>query len=408
MGEFGVTSEVGKLRTVLLHRPGTELARLTETNRDQLLFDVVPSLERMRDEHDAFVGVLSDRGAEVLLLGELLPQTIAHSGAARIQGISAAVSERRLGPRLAAEVSAYLRALAPDDLANVLIAGLEFGELPSGIGRSAMSLVRFMHAPTDFVVDPLPNLMFTRDSSFWVGERFAITRLAFAARGRETSLTDLVFAHHPRFLGTRRAYESRTAPVEGGDVLLLAPGVVAVGVGERTTPAGVEALARSLFRDELAHTVLAVGIAQSRAYMHLGTMATMVDTDAIVMNPQVRRAPTFTVSRVPGGDPDVLTVTGPGEFADVAASAMGEARLRVIETALDPSAGDLPVYGADGSNTLAVAPGIVVAYAHATETNRRLRAAGIEVIEIEGGELGTGRGGPRCLACPIARAELPG
>ena len=403
MGEFGVTSEVGALRAVLLHRPGAELSRLTEANRDQLLFDVVPSIGQMRAEHDAFARVLSEHGAEVLLLGDLLPQTIEHSGAARIQGISAAVSERRLGPQLAAEVSGYLRALPPAELARVLIAGLSFDELPAGIGTSATSLVRFMHAGTDFVIDPLPNLMFTRDSSFWVGDRFAITRLAFAARSRETSLIDLVFAHHPRFLGTRRAYESRTAPVEGGDVLLLAPGVVAVGVGERTTPAGVEALARSLFRDELAHTVLAVGIAQSRAYMHLGTMATMVDTDAMVMNPQVRRAATVTVSRVQGGGPDDLTVAGPDEFADVAARAMGLARIRVIETAI--SGHDQQVYGADGSSTLAVAPGVVVAYAHATETNRRLRDAGIEVLEIEGSELGTGRGGPRCLACPVSREE---
>jgi arginine deiminase len=407
MGEFGVSSEVGTLRGVLLHRPGAELSRLTEANRDRLLFDVVPSLSEMRAEHDAFAQVLRERGVEVLLLGDLLPQAIEHSGAARIQGISAAVSDRRLGPPLAAEVSAYLRGLAPADLARVLIEGLAFDELPGEIGTSATSLVRFMHAETDFVIDPLPNLMFTRDSSFWVGDRFAITRLAFAARSRETSLTDIVFAHHPLFLGTRRAYESRTAPVEGGDGVLLAPGVVAVGVGERTTPAGVEALARSLFRDELAHTVLAVGIAQSRAYMHLGTMATMVDTDAMVMNPQMRCAPTFTVSRVAGGGPDDLTVTGPTEFADVASRAMGLARLRVIDTALDAGAGDLPVYGADGSNTLAVSPGVVIAYAHATETNRRLRDVGIEVLEIAGGELATGRGGPRCLACPVSRAAIP-
>jgi len=339
MGEFGVSSEVGTLRGVLLHRPGAELSRLTEANRDRLLFDVVPSLSEMRAEHDAFAQVLRERGVEVLLLGDLLPQAIEHSGAARIQGISAAVSDRRLGPPLAAEVSAYLRGLAPADLARVLIEGLAFDELPGEIGTSATSLVRFMHAETDFVIDPLPNLMFTRDSSFWVGDRFAITRLAFAARSRETSLTDIVFAHHPLFLGTRRAYESRTAPVEGGDVVLLAPGVVAVGVGERTTPAGVEALARSLFRDELAHTVLAVGIAQSRAYMHLGTMATMVDTDAMVMNPQMRCAPTFTVSRVAGGGPDDLTVTGPtsGIWRTYRTSSDDELTCRSCEKTAEPA-----------------------------------------------------------------------
>ena len=146
-----------------------------------------------------------------------------------------------------------------------------------------------MHHDADFVIDPLPNLLFTRDSSFWIGPRVAITSLALPARIRETSLTDLIYAHHPRFLGVRRAYESRSAPVEGGDVLLLAPGVVAVGVGERTTPAGAEALARSLFDDGLAHTVLAVPIAQERAQMHLDTVCTMVDVDAVVMYPEHRR-----------------------------------------------------------------------------------------------------------------------
>ena len=147
-------------------------------------------------------------------------------------------------------------------------------------------------------IEPLPNLLFTRDSSFWIGARVAITSLALPARIRETSLTDLIYAHHPRFLGVRRAYESRSAPVEGGDVLLLAPGVVAVGVGERTTPAGAEALARSLFDDDLAHTVLAVPIVQERAQMHLDTVCTMVDTDAVVMYPNiVDSLSAFTIHR---------------------------------------------------------------------------------------------------------------
>ena len=179
---------------------------------------------------------------------------------------------------------------------RVLMAGMTFNELPFGGGE--LSLVRRMHHGGDFVIDPLPNLLFTRDSSFWIGPRVAITSLALPARVRETSLTDLIYAHHPRFLGVRRAYESRSAPVEGGDVLLLAPGVVAVGVGERTTPAGAEALARSLFDDDLAHTVLAVPIAQERAQMHLDTVCTMVDVDAVVMYPNiVDSLSAFTIHR---------------------------------------------------------------------------------------------------------------
>ena len=231
----------------------------------------------------------------MLLLSELLTEALS-SGAARMHGISAAVDSRRLGLPLAQELSAYLRTLEPAALAHVLMAGMTFNELPFGGGE--LSLVRRMHHGGDFVIEPLPNLLFTRDSSFWIGPRVAITSLALPARIRETSLTDLIYAHHPRFLGVRRAYESRSAPVEGGDVLLLAPGVVAVGVGERTTPAGAEALARSLFDDGLAHTVLAVPIAQERAQMHLDTVCTMVDTDAVVMYPNiVDSLSAFTIHR---------------------------------------------------------------------------------------------------------------
>ena len=190
-----------------------------------------------------------------------------------------------------------------------------------------------MHQGGDFVIDPLPNLLFTRDSSFWIGPRVVITSLALPARVRESSLTDLIYAHHPRFLGVRRAYDSRSAPVEGGDVLLLAPGVVAIGVGERTTPAGAEALARSLFDDDLAHTVLAVPIAQERAQMHLDTVCTMVDTDAVVMYPDiVDSLSAFTIRRAARRCADRRRAA----VRLAAADAMGIGMLRVIDTGLDP------------------------------------------------------------------------
>ena len=394
---LGVDSEVGALRVVILHRPGAELQRLTPRNNDELLFDGLPWVARAQEEHDAFADLLRSRGVEVLLLADLLIEAL-DSGAARMQGITAAVDARRLGSPLAAELSAYLRSLAPADLARVLIARLTFSELPSGT-RTEASLVRRMQHGGDFVIDPLPNLMFTRDSSFWIGPRFAITSLALPARVREASLTDLIYAHHPRFLGVRRAYESHTAPVEGGDVLLLAPGVVAVGVGERTTPAGAEALARSLFDDDLAHTVLAVPIAQQRATMHLDTVCTMVDVDAVVMYPNV--APTlsaFTMKRAEGG----IRILDEAPFVIAAAEAMGIERLRVIDTGLDPVTAEREQWD-DGNNTLALEPGVVVAYERNVETNTRLTEAGIEVLPIAAGELGTGRGGPRCMSCPAAR-----
>ncbi|MEH3154672.1 MAG: arginine deiminase [Gordonia paraffinivorans] len=398
----GADSEVGRLRTVLLHRPGDELRRLTPRNSDQLLFDGLPWVDRAQEEHDAFADLLTAHGVEVLLLGDLLIETMQTSGAARMQGIAAAVSARRLGPHLAAELAAYLRGVDATELVAVLTAGMTFDELPESPAAARTSLVRRMHHGVEFAIDPLPNLLFTRDSSFWIGPRFAITSLALPARSRETSLTDIVYAHHPRFRGARRAYESHSAPVEGGDVLLMAPGVVAVGVGERTTPAGAEALAHSLFDDGLAHTVLAVPIEQRRASMHLDTVCTMVDTDAVVMYPAVHDTlSAFTITR------DAGSVSGPRPFVDAAADAMGIGKLRVIDTGLDPVTAEREQWD-DGNNTLAIAPGVVVAYDRNVETNRRLSQSGIEVLTISGSELGSGRGGPRCMSCPVTRDPLPG
>jgi len=398
---LGTNSEVGALRVAILHRPGPELQRLNPRNNDQLLFDGLPWVSRAQDEHDEFAGLLRARGVEVLLLSDLLTEALQHSGAARMQGVAAAVDARRLGVPLAQELSAYLRGLDPVRLAHVLIAGMTFNELPSDT-RTDVSLVLRMHHGADFVIEPLPNLVFTRDSSIWIGPRVVIPSLALRARVREASLTDLIYAHHPRFTGVRRAYESRTAPVEGGDVLLLAPGVLAVGVGERTTPAGAEALARSLFDDHLAHTVLAVPIAQQRAQMHLDSVCTMVDTDTVVLYANiVDTISAFTIQRTPHG----VTISDEAPFVEAAAAAMGLEKLKVIHTGLDPAVAEREQWD-DGNNTLALAPGVVVAYERNVQTNARLQDAGIEVLTIAGSELGTRRGGPRCMSCPAARDPL--
>lgn len=397
---LGCNSEVGALRVVIVHRPGAELRRLTPRNNDDLLFDGLPWVARAQEEHDAFAELLRSRGVEVLLLSDLLHEALA-SGAARMQGIAAAVDARRLGSPLAQELSAYLRSLDPARLAHALIAGMTFAELPPD-ARADESLVRRMHHGSDYVIEPLPNLLFTRDSSIWVGPRVVIPSLALPARAREASLTDLIYAHHPRFTGVRRAYESRTAPVEGGDVLLLAPGVLAVGVGERTTPAGAESLARSLFDDDLAHTVLAVPLAQERAQMHLDTVCTMVDTDAVVMYANVvDTLSAFTIARTPDG----VRISDEAPFVEAAAAAMGLDMLRVIDTGRDAVVAEREQWD-DGNNTLALAPGVVVAYERNARTNARLQDAGIEVLTIAASELGTGRGGPRCMSCPAARDPL--
>jgi arginine deiminase len=401
ISELGSNSEVGALRVAILHRPGAELYRLTPRNNDDLLFDGLPWVARAQEEHDAFAELLRSRGVEVLLLFDLLIEALAVSGAARIQGIAAAVDATRLGLPLAQELSAYLRGLDPATLADVLTAGMTFDELPSDT-RSGGSLVCRMHHGADCVIEPLPNLLFTRDSSIWVGPRVVIPSLALRARVREASLTDLIYAHHPRFLGVRRAYESHTAPVEGGDVLLLAPGVLAVGVGERTTPAGAEALARSLFDDDLASTVLAVPIAQKRAQMHLDSVCTMVDIDAMVMYANVADTlSAFTIARTADG----VKISDEVPFVEAAAAAMGIGKLRVIGTGLDPVIAEREQWD-DGNNTLALAPGVVVASERNIRTNAHLEDAGIEVLTMATSELGTGRGGPRCMSCPAARDRL--
>jgi arginine deiminase len=392
----GVDSEVGRLRTVLLHRPGPELKRLTPRNNDKLLFDGIPWVGRAQDEHDAFAQALRDHDVEVLYLAELLVEAL-QVEQAREDTIQAVLADPRLGDVLTSFIAGYLRDLHPADLASVLMAGLAHEEITPVGGLP----YRFMDRH-DFVIDPLPNLLFTRDSSVWVRDQVAVTSLAMPARERETTLTRAIYTHHPRFAGTSQLYGPENEPVEGGDVLLLAPGVVAVGVGERTTAAGVERLARAVFDRELAHTVLAVPIAQERATMHLDTVCTMVDVDAVVMYPNI--ADTLAAYTVTDGDA-MLHVSGPEPFLTAASKAMHIDTLRIIDTGLDPVTAEREQWD-DGNNTLAIGPRLAVAYERNTETNERLADAGIEVIAIAGSELGSGRGGPRCMSCPISREPL--
>ncbi|MEV7549695.1 arginine deiminase [Amycolatopsis sp. NPDC089917] len=394
-----VDSEVGPLRAVLLHRPGNELKRLTPRNNDQLLFDSIPWVDRAQEEHDAFAEVLRGRGVEVLLLADAL-RTALGDNRAHAAGVHAAVDERRLGPDLADSLRSHLSSVSPAVLAEVLMAGMTFEELPAAEGAS---LVRLMNHPNDFAVDPLPNLLFTRDSSAWIGDRVAISSLTMPARVRETAVLDLIYAYHPWFRHAARAYGAHSAPIEGGDVMLLSPGVLAIGVGERTTAAGAESLARSVFADGIAHTVLAVPIQQTRATMHLDTVCTMVAADAVVMYPL--SADSLTAFTMRPTDDGSVKVEGPAPFLTAAAEAMGIDRLRVIDTGLDPVTAEREQWD-DGNNTLALAPGVVVGYERNVETNARLAEAGIEVLAITGSELGSGRGGPRCMSCPIRRESI--
>lgn len=379
----------------MLHRPGGELRRLTPRNTGALLFDGIPWVERAQSEHDRFARTLLEHGVEVLYVGALLTECL-YLPAAREEVIASVTSDARLGETLGRELAAHLADLEPERLTAVLVEGLtkeEFG--PSH------SLRHKLMRGIDFIIDPLPNMMFTRDSSVWIGDAVAVTSLAMPARRRETTLTSIIYRHHPRFAETPKLYDPSLEHLEGGDILALAPGVLAVGVGERTTPAGAERLARRAFERGTIHTVLVVPIAQRRATMHLDTLCTMVDPHRMVMYaPAERRLEAYTLR--PGGDSG-LDIEGPRPFLAAAAEAIGADGIEIIHT------GERDVVTAereqwdDGNNTLALAPGVAVAYERNTVTNARLERAGIKAIELPGSELGSGRGGPRCMSCPIAR-----
>ncbi|GAA1538280.1 arginine deiminase [Kribbella lupini] len=394
---YGVDSEVGPLRTVMLHRPGNELRRLTPRNNDKLLFDGIPWVGRAQDEHDAFAQALRDRDVEVLYLGNLLTEALADPEG-RATAVAGAIEDLRLGDTLRDYLRTALTALDPAELAEALMAGVRNDEVRAG------GLVTSLLAHEDFLIDPLPNLLFTRDSSVWIRDSVAVTSLAMPARVRESQLTELIYRFHPRFAGADKVYDHQLEHVEGGDVLALGPGVLAVGVGERTTPAGVERLAQRVFAKDLAHTVLAVPIAQQRATMHLDTVCTMVDVDAVLMYPNMAeemRALAVTA------DGDQLHVAEPEPFLVAAAKALGIDTLRRIDTGLDPVTAEREQWD-DGNNTLALAPRVCIAYERTVETNARLEESGIEVIRISGSELGSGRGGPRCMSCPVLRAPIAG
>jgi len=403
---YGVDSEVGRLRTVLVHRPGAELRRVTPQQRCGMLLPAMPWAERAQAEHDAFAGALRDAGVAVLYLTELLQDALEYVPA-REQAIEGVTGDARLGEELRAQLWDFLVGLSPEELAQVLVMGLARDEFPGGRGA-----VFGLLGAWDYVIDPLPNLVFARDTCVWIGDSVAVT--SPPGRRREAELAATVFAHHPLFAGTKRLYEPGHELLAGGDVLLLAPGVMAIGIGAQTSPAGMERLARRVFDTGLAHTALAV-LTDPAAGECLDTLCTLAAQDTVVMRPAVAYS---LVARTIIQRGEGLRLSHPRPFLEAAADAMGLEKLQVIETGLGPGRGGPPRPGSlggpvgqwdDAGNLLALGPGAVVSYERNTLTNARLEAAGIDVIRVPGGELAGCRGGPRAICCPVGRepAAMP-